>query len=142
MLDENHYILCCEEGLIEVRDRQQLSITSGWFTCISQIDDYSFLVGIGPPDNDLSILDIRTKTITRTIHKFSSGVWRIMRVTSDMYIVKTWDQVALLHKLNDIHTILDATEEYLHVEVQGDILYIIAYDYNIKKLKVLKVKLN
>ena len=127
--------------LFRSRDRQQLSITSGVFTCISQIDDYSFLVGRWD-NNNLSILDIRTKTITRTIHKFSSGVWRIMRVTSDMYIVKTWYQVALLHKLNDIHTILDATEEYLHVEVQGDILYIIAYDYNIKKLKVLKVKLN
>ena len=65
-----------------------------------------------------------------------------MRVTADMYIVKTWDQVALVHKLNDIHTILDAEEEYLHVEVQGDILYIIAYDNNITKVKVLKVKLN
>ena len=96
MLDENHYILCCYKGLIEVRDRQQLSITSGWFTCISQIDDYSFLVGRGD-NNNLSILDIRTKTITRTIHQFSSGVERIMRVTADMYIVKTWTQVALLH---------------------------------------------
>ena len=124
MLDENHYILCCEEGLIEVRDRQQLSITSGWFRCISQIDDYSFLVGRGSPDKDLSILDIRTKTITRTFHKFSESVYRIMRVTADMYIVKTYTQVALLHKLNDIHTILDATYDYLHVEVQGDILYI------------------
>ena len=108
MLDENHYILCCEKGLIEVRDRQQLSITSGDFRCISQIDDYSFLVGRWNPDN-LSILDIRTKTITRTIHQFSKSVERIMRVTADMYIVKTWDQVALVHKLKEVYNILDAT---------------------------------
>ena len=45
MLDENHYILCCYRGLIEVRDKQQLEITSGVFYCISKIDDEEYLVG-------------------------------------------------------------------------------------------------
>ena len=74
MFDENDYILCCWGGLVYVKEKKELLISSGYFRCISHFEDYKFLVG--RYDNDeVQMVDMSTRTITHTIHKFSQSVY-------------------------------------------------------------------
>ena len=76
MFDENDYILCCLKGLVYVKEKKELLISSGGFRCISHFEDYKFLVGRWEfPNYEVQMVDMSTRTITHTIHKFSRGVY-------------------------------------------------------------------
>ena len=94
LMSDNHYYLCCLNGLIRVRDQLLTTLLDGTDArCIETFNNDTFILGT---QEQLMIVD--TNGVTNQI--IMDGDFRsIKKVTDNTFILRSLEQLIVVHKL-------------------------------------------